>query len=65
MTENIQKQHRASYIRSEDDSRVELQSGFILLVDLLLSLRANFTFGLMGKTQRAMTALPYVSKHFN
>lgn len=40
-----------SYICSKDNSCVELERRLILLVDLLLSLRANFTFGLSNKTQ--------------
>lgn len=38
------------YISSKDDSCVELECRLILLVDLLLSLRANFTFGLQCKS---------------
>ena len=41
-----------SHVSSEDDSYVELQRGLVLLVDLLLSLRADFPFGLLNKTQK-------------
>lgn len=49
------RQCYGSYISSENDSGVELQSGFILLKDLFLSLRANFTFGL--KVEKDYTGL--------
>lgn len=44
-----------SYVGSQDDSGVELQRRFVLLVDLLLSLRADFTFGLSNKAEKQVS----------
>lgn len=54
LSTDTQTQRWCSYISSEDDSGVELQRCLVLLIDLLLSLCANFTFGLLGETQRSV-----------
>lgn len=40
------EKNECTYIRSQNYSRVEFQSGLVLLVNLLLAFRAHFTFRL-------------------